>query len=250
MDRLELRRQILNQRLEQQRLRINQRIEKQQSRLAGTLNARQEHIIATALEILAEDGLENVSVREIAKRLNIKAPSLYWHFKNKEALVDYMAEAILKEQFAQIQPRADDQPWDEWLLDIMVQLRKAMLAYPDGGRVVAGANLYPAVTLGDLFETIMASLTSAGLRLQLSRTVAMTVIDYTFGYVIEEQAAPSSEEVESLESVHRIKTRYPLMIMAMQEAHSHYKTDSNTDFIAGLQLILRAAQTITSEQTR
>lgn len=240
---------MLNERLEQQRERINQRIEKQQSRLAGALNTRQQHIVATALKILAEEGLENVSVREIAKRLDVKAPSLYWHFKNKEALVDYMAEAILKEQFPHLQPCAAGQPWDEWLMDIMVRLRTAMLAYPNGGRVIAGAHLYPAVTLGDLFETIMASLTSAGLSLQLSRTITMTIVDYTFGYVIEEQAAPSAEEIERLESAHKIKARYPLMIRAMQEAHDHYKTDSTTDFVAGLRLILHDAQTMHSGQT-
>lgn len=42
--------------------------------------------MATALDLLEEQGPEGVSMRAIAERIGIKAPSLYKHFRDKEAL--------------------------------------------------------------------------------------------------------------------------------------------------------------------
>ena len=45
-------------------------------------------IIFEALTLFAEKGYANVYVSEIADRVGIKAPSLYKHFKNKQAIFD------------------------------------------------------------------------------------------------------------------------------------------------------------------
>ncbi len=55
-----------------------------------------EHIIKEALIILNELGIDNLSMRELALRLNIKASSIYWHIKNKEELYHLIADHICK----------------------------------------------------------------------------------------------------------------------------------------------------------
>jgi AcrR family transcriptional regulator len=47
---------------------------------------RREQIVGVALDLLEEQGPEGVSMRAIAERIGIKAPSLYKHFRDKEAL--------------------------------------------------------------------------------------------------------------------------------------------------------------------
>ncbi len=48
--------------------------------------ARRAEIVRVAGELLAEDGREGVSMRRIADRLGMRAPSLYKHFPDKRAL--------------------------------------------------------------------------------------------------------------------------------------------------------------------
>jgi AcrR family transcriptional regulator len=61
--------------------------------------ARRTEIVRVALEILEREGPEGVTMRAIAERLGIRAPSLYKHFPDKEALEVGML-AIGLEQFA------------------------------------------------------------------------------------------------------------------------------------------------------
>jgi TetR/AcrR family tetracycline transcriptional repressor len=221
----------VNERFEHARKRLEQRIGK------GSLN--QDRIIEAALELLKEKGLSSLSLRDIAKQLDIKAPALYWYFKNKEELVDFMAEAILKKEFPVFTARTDDENWQDWLVTMMLRLRKAMLAYPDGGRVVAGAHLYPAITLAELSNATIASLRSAGLPLKTAYMLALTTAHYTFGHVIEEQAAPTPEQMAQFD-VKAFLLPYPELAQAIEVSHIRER-DPDETFKAGLMLIINGA---------
>jgi TetR/AcrR family tetracycline transcriptional repressor len=230
------------ERLEGRRRRMDERFDRLRERLqeaAAEPSDQQQRIVEAALELLKKDGLNNLSLREIAKRLGLQAPALYWYFKSKDALVDYMAEAILQKGFKDPQTRQADESWQDWLTEHMKRLRQAMLAYPDGARVVAGSHIYPAVTLGEVFESALESLHSAGLDLPRARHIVMTAATYTFGFVIEEQASPSLEEVEKLD-LKALESAYPHMVKSMNEAHTAH-ANMDHDFLTGLQYIIRGA---------
>lgn len=215
------------------------RLDHMRAHLQGRNTPKQEQIVAAALELLDSSGLSALSLREIAKRLNIRAPALYWYFKNKEDLVDHMAEAILRSEFEHLQPRQTDESWQDWVRDKMVRLRAAMLGHTDGGRVVAGAHMYPAVTLSELFEQTLASLESAGLDLQTAYHIALTVTRYTFGFVIEEQASPTAEEAASVDVLAHMAP-FPLMARVMTEL-GHSGPERADDFAVGLDYILKGS---------
>jgi TetR/AcrR family tetracycline transcriptional repressor len=215
------------------------RLEHVRTHHQGRNTPRQEEIISAALELLNDSGLSALSLREIAKRLNIRAPALYWYFKSKDELVDYMAQAILMKKFADLRVREADQPWQDWMRSQMVSLRRAMLAYTDGGRVVAGAAIYPATALSDLFEASLASLTSAGLDLQTAYHIAVTASRYTFGYVIEEQASPSFEELGEADVIAHLAP-YPLVTRVISELDAA-GIDEDADFVIGLDYILKGS---------
>jgi TetR/AcrR family tetracycline transcriptional repressor len=215
------------------------RLDHMRAHMQGRNTPRQEEIVEAALDLLDTGGLSAVSLREIAKRLNIRAPALYWYFKNKEDLVDYMAQAILQKGFADLRPRETDEPWQDWLRAQMVRLRKAMLAYTDGGRVVAGAHFYPATMLSELFEQTLASLQSAGLDLRTAYHIAVTATRYTFGYVIEEQASPTPEEMAHID-VKTLLEPYPLSMQVVTELETA-GIDEDADFAVGLGYILKGS---------
>ncbi|MEJ0014305.1 MAG: TetR family transcriptional regulator [Actinomycetota bacterium] len=172
---------------------MNKKLDEKFAALNGQMNRKQEEIIAASLELLTSGGLNELSLRDIAKKLNIKAPALYWYFKSKSELVDHMAEKILSKEFDGSKPRVEGESWQDWLAEYMGKLRKAMLAYPDGGRVVAGAHLYPTKTLAQVFENSIVSLTSAGVEELKAFYTAMTAVQFAFGFVIEEQSSPDDK---------------------------------------------------------
>jgi TetR/AcrR family transcriptional regulator, tetracycline repressor protein len=49
--------------------------------------------VTAALDALEESGLDGLNMRNLAGRLGVKAPALYWHFASKQDLVDEMASA-------------------------------------------------------------------------------------------------------------------------------------------------------------
>ena len=69
-------------------------------------------IVEAALEILKERGLAAVSLRNVAAVVGARAPSLYWHVRNKEALFGLMCEQIFRECLAEV---PDSHDWREWL---------------------------------------------------------------------------------------------------------------------------------------
>lgn len=57
-------------------------------------------IIAAAFSLLEKSPtLEQLSMRKVAKQLGVQAPAIYWYFKNKQALLQSMAEAVLLQSF-------------------------------------------------------------------------------------------------------------------------------------------------------
>jgi len=55
-----------------------------------------EVILETALGLLDEVGMDKLSTRLLAERLGVQQPALYWHFRNKRALLDAMNSELLR----------------------------------------------------------------------------------------------------------------------------------------------------------
>ena len=153
-----------------------------------------ENIVEAAFRILDEDGLEGITLRKVACSLGIRAPSLYWHFKSKQALIDAMADAMIGD-VARVIP--DGQPWRQTLLQIGREFRLAFKARRDGARVYAGTFLATENVLR-VGEASIAALMGAGAPARFAATAAMDLVYYTMGFVIEEQSWPGDGSMEAL----------------------------------------------------
>ena len=166
------------------------------TRKTKTPHIQPEAVIKAALEILDAQGLEKVTLRRIAAKLNIQAPALYWHFKDKQDLTEDMAQAILSNAKLDIfAPPTDIDNWPQWLADLMHCLRNALISHRDGGRVVAGASFGRAYALEKLLAQTARVLNKAGFDSLPAGLAAATTIDYVWGFVIEEQAGTEPEEL-------------------------------------------------------
>jgi TetR/AcrR family tetracycline transcriptional repressor len=75
-----------------------------------------ETVVAEALDLLDEVGLDAVSTRALAKRLGVEQPSLYWHFRKTEDLLSAMAQSAMAPHVTAPLPTADGD-WHEWFLE-------------------------------------------------------------------------------------------------------------------------------------
>src|ERR1700742_2951558 len=97
-----------------------------------------ERIVTVALELLDEAGLDGLTLRRLADRLGIRAPTLYWHVRNKRELLALLAAAILDGALARWREPQPGQPWWEWLAARARVMRAALLAHRDSALVVSG----------------------------------------------------------------------------------------------------------------
>lgn len=194
-----------------------------------------QRILDTALEVLNEVGIDALSTRAIAQRLGVQQPALYWHFKNKRALLDAINGEILARAHEARVPR-DGETWQDFLRRNGRSFRAALLSYRDGARVHAGTEADP----GDLahVETQAAFLVAAGFTPGQAMQLFVAVGRYVVGCVLEEQASPIEGSVEQARLDEASKA-YPVL----SEAIAYYRTSGHVGlFERGLELMVKGAE--------
>ena len=81
------------------------------------IEAKKKQILDIAETIITEEGIENLSVRKIAARLNQTPGILYHYFKDKEAVLAAIVERGYQEILAVIRETAKDTDPPEKRLD-------------------------------------------------------------------------------------------------------------------------------------
>ncbi|MFC9329132.1 TetR/AcrR family transcriptional regulator C-terminal domain-containing protein [Kitasatospora sp. NPDC057015] len=141
-------------------------------------------VVDTALRLLNETGLDGLTLRRIATELDVKAPALYWHFANKQALLDEMATEMLRRMGA---GAGIPDGWRQALATSCRTLRTALLGYRDGAKVFSGTRLTDQSHSGGQ-NALLAAFTADGFQLPDAVQAFFTAYAYTIGFVIEEQA--------------------------------------------------------------
>src|SRR5438046_9068497 len=90
-----------------------------------------DRLVGAALELVNEEGLEALSMRALADRLEVKAASLYWHVRDRRELLELLAESIL-EGVARPRARAT---WRQTVLAVTDALRSRVQAQKDATRL-------------------------------------------------------------------------------------------------------------------
>lgn len=190
----------------------------------------------TALDLLNQVGLDGLTLRAIAKELDVKAPALYWHFKDKRALLDEMATEMYRRMTAE----ASGTPagtWRERLLQANRGLRAALLRYRDGAKVFSGSRFTGTLHAVEMEQTLRL-FTEAGFTLADAAQVTTTAYFYTLGFVTEEQGVQpfpdERREGYDIEERARLLADFPLSAAAGAEMFS----DFDRRFEEGLHLLL------------
>lgn len=207
---------------------------------------QRDHVIQTAFKLLDEGGIEGLTLRKVAQALDVKAPSLYWHFANKQALLDAIADAFIDDVGRDIAP---DQHWREALRQVAGELRRALKAHRDGARVFAGTYIATENVLR-IGETMLKALVDAGADIEFAANTVFHIGYYVMGFVIEEQAV-SDDKIDMTQRAETLlalaKERFPKTHSA---AHVLFKPDFDARFTVGVDLLLTGIEQRLAEPSR
>lgn len=195
-----------------------------------------KRVADTALALLNETGLDGLTLRAIARELDVKAPALYWHFKDKQALLDEMATEMYRRMVAGTELDPGD-TWQERLRRANHGLRGALLAYRDGAKVFSGSRFTGTEHAAQMEETLRL-FTEAGFTLGQAVRATSSTYAYTIGSVIEEQGVQPlpDERREGYDVAERARllAGFPLSARAGAEIFHDY----DEHFEEGLEIVI------------
>jgi TetR/AcrR family transcriptional regulator, tetracycline repressor protein len=92
-----------------------------------------ESATQAALAVIDEGGLEGFSLGEVARHMSVKAPSLYYHFRDKAELLSEVARFILLDV-----GYSDDTTglWEERTIQLCLETRRALLKHPNAAPLI------------------------------------------------------------------------------------------------------------------
>jgi TetR/AcrR family tetracycline transcriptional repressor len=145
----------------------------------------QEQVVKRAVGLMAEAGLEALTLRRLAAELGVSAPTLYWHVRDKRQLLDLMAEALVAKGDRSTAP-AHGQPWWDWLAERARVQYRALVSHRDAALVVAG-NRPTEARLPEI-EQVVASLVVVGFPPAEALRTILSIGNYVIGCAVERQA--------------------------------------------------------------
>lgn len=136
-------------------------------------------MLSAARDLLAERGLDSLTMRALAERLDVAPNALYSHVASKTALVDDLLDQMLAEVEA---PAPGQEDPSAGLHRLMASTYGMLLAHPDLVPLYLarqGARGPNAQRLGDVMTTLLAE---AGVHGPAAREALRVLIVYTIGF--------------------------------------------------------------------
>ncbi|MFG2758153.1 TetR/AcrR family transcriptional regulator [Streptomyces wuyuanensis] len=96
-----------------------------------------ERIVGAASALVDAEGLDAVSTRRLAAELGVSGPSLYNHFRNKDEILDAVADAVSAKVDLSMFDESDPRDWRTALHDWAVSYRAALTEHPNVVPVLA-----------------------------------------------------------------------------------------------------------------
>jgi AcrR family transcriptional regulator len=156
---------------------------------AGPQPLSRGSIVAAAVAIADADGLEAVSIRRLATKLDARPMSFYSHIERKGDLIDLMVDEVMGEAVLPDGPPADD--WREGLRQIAARTRETARAHP---WMIAAAFRRPFIGPNSLrhIDQSLAAVSSLPLSPERKRAVLLAIDTYTLGFVRWEVLSPKA----------------------------------------------------------
>ncbi|RNB87073.1 TetR family transcriptional regulator [Brevibacillus fluminis] len=161
----------------------------------------QRRIVQTAILLLNEIGLKELSMRKIADSLGVKTASLYYHVKDKDELLQLLCDTISEEL---VWPDSS-LDWKEQLLQWGLNFRQLLQAYRDSVDIFLSSIALSHNRLLQI-EKLFRLLADAGFDDQHIPWASSMLKNYVFGFVTEEAQMAAHAKAKAVSSAELTET--------------------------------------------
>lgn len=159
----------------------------------GRPGLSRERLVGAALEVVAAQGLDALTMRSLADRLEVKAASLYWHVRDRRDLLELLADSIL----ARVPSVDGGAGWRRAVTARAAALGEAVAAQRDATRILL--EVPDALDRSTAFASMVGELAAAGLGTQEARDVArMVMVHVITGVAPSEAGEPRHAAVAAI----------------------------------------------------
>lgn len=142
-------------------------------------------VVAKAAEILDNYGIADLTMRRLARELNVSPGALYWHFADKQELLGAVADRLLT-------PAGTGKPDDHWpdrIVALCTALRDALLSCTDGAELVSASfSTGRSTELDRIVDGLALACVGSGLTADDAELAARSIIYYVLGFTADEQS--------------------------------------------------------------
>ncbi len=150
-----------------------------------------DRLVATALKLIDEQGLEAFSLRAVAKELGVYPTALYWHVPSRNELV----VEIITDVLAEIVPPSD-LAWEDWLRAFLHRFRTVIRCHPNVAPLIGVQLVSNASVDLTMVERILAKLNEAGFEGEPLVAAYNAVLGTVVGYITQEFAMVLTDDAE------------------------------------------------------
>jgi AcrR family transcriptional regulator len=198
-----------------------------------------ERVLGAAVALADEGGLEQLSMRKLAKVLGVEAMSLYNHIANKDRLLDGMVDLV----FNEIEPPSANGDWRQEMRKRAIATREALNRHPWAvGLMEARPN--PGEANLRLHEAVLACLREAGFSVEMAIHAYSVQDAYIYGFALQEKTLSHQTREEWVEVAKRRLREYGPALDSyphsadVQHQIAAHGFSHNDEFLFGLDLIL------------
>jgi TetR/AcrR family tetracycline transcriptional repressor len=149
-----------------------------------------ERVVDQALKLIAQEGVEALTMRTLSTRLGVVPGALYRHVRSKEQLQDLIVDGVLAEVDRDLNPAL---PWTEQIKLLAHRLRKVLEDHPGVAGLLKTRDPLGPHSLA-LAEAFLLPLHNAGFPHREAGLAFFLVLDYTIGFEVSSPRLSVNEQ--------------------------------------------------------
>lgn len=177
-----------------------------------------------ALEIIDSKGLDGLSLQAVAQQMGVRAPSLYHHFRDKEALLVKVARLLLHMINVEQETWSDD--WETRTIELALATYRVTMRHPNAAPLAL--RFFPRQVVLPAYER---TLKTCPYPAEHHVVVLEAIERFTFGFTLFAAAAASHHTPPTPEPD---RDHFPFLAAALDAAPK----DEETVFVEALRVIL------------
>jgi len=212
-------------------------------RSTGREPLTRDQLVASAIAIADAEGLDAVTIRRLAADHGVTPMALYWHVKDKDELLDAIAEHLFA---TMVLPEPSSRPWTDQLREIFAAFLVSVRPHPE----VAGlamTRIFGSPAGLEVTERTLAELRRGGFTVERSSDIACYALAALIALVRAEPACgPNGVKSEEATRAKRAlltslpHEQYPNVVASSDTLAGRSSRDSY--FSLGLDLLIGGIQ--------